>query len=381
MNDFTHSTHAETSPAEAEELAARVRHLCRPGADQAEVRELREALEVRIVTCNRYLKRLAGWAKRGLLPELASVESAFPELCRASHRLMLPDLRLSWDSACEAAGVEPNSHVDDESFVVVSDAVADAHGIDESVQRFQLAVLGRKPLVARIQCLRDLLAAVPKNDALRRLAKTYEAESIAGLESGCRAAAARGEFRPLQEAQRAIDGMGWRGLLADDFAKWLDVELRRHRRRSAVEAYARIAERVAAAYSKRDLAALGALADEAEDYERTRQVPPGEDFRARIHGAMEWAASERGRLLEESRHREECEIIRGRLAGGASAVAARRMLDELRARGLGVPADIESSVGSLVARASARRRMIFVITSVAGVLGIAAIVAVVLLAG
>ncbi|NDG64292.1 MAG: hypothetical protein EBY29_12640, partial [Planctomycetes bacterium] len=204
-------------------------------------------------------------------------------------------------------------------------------------QRFQLAVLGRRSLGTRMRCLRDLLARAPRNDALRNLTKRYESEALATLEASCRAAASRGETKPLRDALEAIDGFGWRGQLSESFCRWLEEELQRERRHSAKEAYSVLAARIEAAYAARDLSLLGSLTDEADELEREQRVTPGDNFRVRIREAMSWAESEMARLRQLAAHSDACESLQQSLNTGTTAAEAEGLCSNILSTGLAVP--------------------------------------------
>ena len=369
--------HPEISPAEAAALVEMARSACQQGTTADRVREVRELIEFRIATCNRYLKRLSEWAERGLLTEVASVDQAYPELCKVAHRLSMPDLRLTWDAACEGAGIEVNAQVDERAFMAVSDAVGDANSLEEAVQRFQIAVMTRRSLGTRMRCLRDLLAAAPRNESLRKLTKRYEAEALASLESSCRAAATRGEMKPLRDALEAIDGLGWRGQISDGFCQWLERELARESRQTARSAFGALADRIEAAYAARDLALLGSLSEEADLLEREQQVAPGDEFRARTRKAMELADSEMARLRQESLHADACERLRKHLDAGATAAMAESICSEISATGLPVPALLAERCQRLraeEARSAQRKKMAIIAAALCALIGLIAVI-------
>ena len=373
MNQSNHmNAYPEITPAEASELISIVRDACTPGTLQERIEEVRELLELRIVTCNRYLRMLSEWASRGLIIEAASVNESYPELCKVAFQLNMNEGRLEWDQACNMAGISVNSRIDERAFVALSDAVGDASSLDELVQRFQTSVLARQSLANRMQQLQTLLAAAPRNPALKQLAKRYETEALAALESTCRAASMRGEHQTLVDALDAIEGLGWQSQLSAEFYDWLQSEISRERRREAAELYAKLATRIEAAYARRDLMLVGSLSEEVDAVERERRCSPGDKFRERTKEAIEWAETELARLRVEAAHNNACTELRLGLDRKTSQLELSRLRSAVESYGIGIPQDLAERFVRVQSAAITRRRIIIGLIIAAVLVAIAA---------
>ena len=367
----------DVTASAASEMMVRVRTASQGAMAPEEVAELRDALEPKIVACNHWLGLLREWVQRGLLVEAASVNDSYPELCKVAHLLAMPDDRLGWDQACNRAGIAPNSRIDEQAYLELSDAIADASSLDEFVQRFQIAVLGRKPLPARIKALQGLLSAAPRNDAVRGLAKRFESEALAGLEEGCRTAAAQGRHDELADALEAIEGLGWGSQFSNEFLDWLRSEIDRRNRREAAAKFEALAPRIEAAYAARDLMLVGTLCEELEQVERDHATSPADSVRRRTRDAMEWAEAERSRLRAESELAAQCEAMRRALDQGYAYPELEPIRGRILSLGLGVPGDIEARFETAHAswRAGRRRRAATVVG--VAVLAVSSVIAVI----
>jgi hypothetical protein len=352
------ATRPEITAGQASDLLRQVRTASQGSGSPEEVTKLRDALEPRIIACNYWLALLGEWVRRGLIIEAASVNDSFPELCKVAHVLAMPDDRLAWDQACNRAGVAPNTRIDEQAYLELSDAIADASSLDEFVQRFQLSVIGRKPLPARIRALQGLLSAAPRNDAVRGLARRFESEALASLEEGCRAAAAAGRHEELVDALEAIDGLGWDSQFSNEFMEWLRGQIALRNRAEALRRFEHLAPRIEAAFVARDLMLLGALSEEWEQAEREHGVEPTDALRSRTRDAIGWAESERERLRIASDHAEQCESMRRALDQGYPYLELEPIRGRILRLGLGVPDDIEARYETAHAtwRTARRRR-------------------------
>ncbi len=361
----------------ASELLVRVRTASHGAMAPEEVAELRDALEPKIVACNHWLGLLHEWVRRGLLVEAASVNDSYPELCKVAHLLAMPDDRLGWDQACNRAGIAPNSRIDEQAYLTLSDAIADASSLDEFVQRFQIAVLGRKPLPARVKALQGLLSAAPRNDAVRGLAKRFESEALASLEEGCRTAAAQGRHHELADALEAIEGLGWVSQFSNEFLDWLRSEIARCNRNEAAAKFEALAPRIEAAYAAGDLMLVGTLCEELEQVERDHATSPADSVRMRTRDAMEWAEAERSRLRAESEHAGQCEAMRRALDQGYPYPELEPIRGRILSVGLGVPDDIEARFETAhAAWRSGRRRRAATVVGLAA-LAVSSVIAVI----
>lgn len=377
MSAHNNAARPEITPGQAGELLLRVRTASQAAAGPDEVASLRDALEPCIASCNHWLALLREWVGRGLLVEAASVNDSYPELCKVAHLLAMPEERLGWDQACNRAGVAPNSRIDESAYLELSDAIADASSLEEFVQRFQIAVLARRPLAARIKALQGLLAAAPRNEAIRSLAKRFESEALASLEEGCRKSAAEGRPEDLSDALEAIEGLGWESQFSAEFVGWLRAEIARHNRAEADRKYAGLAPRIEAAFAARDLMLLGSIAEECEQVEREHGVEPGDEFRARTRDGLQWADAQREALRIAAEHANECEAMRRALDQGFSYTELEPMRGRILRFGIGIPEDIESRFGTVhSAWKSARRRLAATVAGLAA-LGVACTAAVI----
>jgi hypothetical protein len=369
---------AEITVQQASELVARARAAAQVDSAPEEVAAIRDSIELRIVTCNRWVSMLLEWVRRGLIIEAASVDESYPELCKCAHVLVMPEDRLSWDQACNRAGIPLNARIDEGAYVELSDAIGDAASLDEFAQRFQLAVLGRKPLAKRMKALQELLAAAPRNESIRKLAKRYEGEALASLEASCRAAAAEGRHEELDDALDAIEGLRWESHFSSQFMDWIRAEHARRNVAAAAAKFEALAPRVEAAFAARDLLLLGALLEETEAVEQAHRVEQGDGFRSRTREAFAWAEGERERLRIEAEHAEGCESMRRALDQGFSYPELEPIRGRILSHGIGVPEDIEARFETAAAawRSSRRRKAATVIGAAA--LAVASVVGVIL---
>jgi hypothetical protein len=370
----TDDNRIEITAQQASEWAGRARALAQSDATAAQISELRDQLEARITAVNQWVLLLVEWTRRGLLIEAASVDESYPELCKCAHALAMPDDRLAWDQACNRAGVPLNSRIDDDAYVALSDAIGDASSLDEFAQRFQLAVLGRKPLAQRMKALQDLLNAAPRNEAIRKLAKKYESEALAALESDCRAAAAAGRDSELDDALDAIEGLGWESHFSSQFMDWIRAENARRNREQARLGFEALAPRVEEAFAGRDLVLLGALLEEAEQLEQAHGVDQPDSFRSRTRDAFAWAEAERDRLRLESEHESDCEALRRALDQGFSYPELEPIRGAVLRHGIGIPDDLEAryETAENAWRAARRRKTTAVVA--ASIIAVAAVV-------
>lgn len=365
----------ELTEQQASELVARALEAAQGNAPPERISEIREELEVGIESCNRWVARLATWARRGLLVEAASVNESYPELCRVAHVLAMVEARLAWDQACNRSGVPLNSRIEERAYLELSDAVGDASSLDELVQRFQVAVLGRKSLTKRMKALLALRAAAPRNEALVRLVKKYEGEALATIEAGCREAAEAGRAEELDDAIEAIEGFQWQSHFSSEFMSWIKDGSKRRNREAAEAKFEEIAKRVEAAFPARDLMLLGTLQEETDEVQRLHRVEPGDRFRNRTREALAWAEAERERLRVEADHQEDCEIMRRAIDQGCGYPELEPLHGRVLRHGLGVPTDVAARFGTAEAewRGARRRRASVVVAATAlAVIGILA---------
>ena len=359
MTSRTDGTRLELSPHEATELVAAARAACTGAEEPARVREVRDALEASIRVCNRWLSMLAEWVSRGLVVEAASVDQSYPDLCKVAQVLEMPDDRLAWDQACNRAGVRPNSSIDGASLTMLSDGIGDASALDDFVQRFQVAVLGRRPISKRMAVLNELVSAAPRNPAIRELAKQYEAEAIASLEQECKQAASQGQSQDLVDALDSIEGLGWQSHFSGEFLDWLRSRIAQSNSDQARRKFAQVASRTEAAFGSRDLMLLGALQEECEEIERIHGVEQDEESRARTRLAFAWADEERARLRNESSHAEACEELRRALDQRFAYTELEPIRGRVLGFGLGIPEDLEGRFETAHSHwRSARRRKV-----------------------
>ena len=359
-------TYPEITPAQAAELVGIARSACSGEALPERVSEIRELWELRIDTCNRRLAMLSDWVGRGLVIEAASVDESYPGLCKVSLALTMVDDRLAWDQACNRAGVPLNSRIDERSFLLLSDAVGDANSLDEFVQKFQLSVLARQPLGTRVRHLQELLAAAPRNIAIRALAKKYESEALATLELSCREAAARGDHDVLVDALEAIEGLGWQSQFSSEFIDWIRGETERRNRQDADTKYDLLAKRIEAAFDREDLMLLGALAEEVDDVEREHGLEPNDTFRERTKNAIDWSNAERARMRAEADHADACEALRRAIDQAYKHSELEPMYAAVLAFGFGIPEDLEARFQtSHTAWRTAKRRRASIVIAIA----------------
>jgi hypothetical protein len=353
----------EISPAQAEQLVAMARAAARGGGRDG-VAALREALEPCIAASNHWVSRLNGWIARGLLIEAASVNRSYPELCRVAHALAMQHDRPAWDGACDAAGVPRNSAIDEPAYRALVDAVADASSIEEYAQRFQVAVLGRQPLAVRVRALQELLAAAPRNDAVRALARRYESEAIDRLEDSCREAAAAGRIAELFDALDAIEGLEWQSHFSAEFVGWLRATCQEAVLARATEDFRALAARVVRAFEARDLMLVGTLEEESLELARRHGTEPTEEFRVACGPAFRWAEEQRNQQRRRAEHAERCEAIRNALDQGYTYGELEQLRGRILQMELGIPDDVEARFGTVQAewRASKRRRAAMVVS-------------------
>lgn len=355
-------TTPEISPAQAEELVARMRGAGRR-ADRAEIAALRDAAEPCIIACNAWVARLNGWVARGLLIEAASVNRSYPDLCRVAHALAMPGASLEWEQACNLAGIPPNTRIDEPAYRSLVDAVGDASSLDEFAQRFQVAVLGRRPLALRVRALQELVAAAPRNGAVRDLARRYEHEAVDHLEAACRAASADGRTQELFDALDAIEGLEWQSHFSAEFVGWLrsacrDIEVAR-----TADEFRALADRVARAFDAKDLMLVGALEEEATRLESATGMEPGEDFRLATAPAFRWAEEQRTSLRRRADHTDRCEAMRNALDQNYPYTELEPLRGRILQLEMGIPDDIEARFGTVHSawRSEKRRRTATVI--------------------
>lgn len=348
----------QLTPAIAAELVSRARASSGANAAPDEVARIREEIEAAIITTNRRLAMLSDWVGRGLVVEAASANQSHSQLCRIAFALAMPDDRLAWDQACLRAGTPCNSRIDDRQLTTVSDAVADADSLEEFVERFQLSVLARQPLTMRIGHLKAMRDHAPANPALRELARKYETESLAYLELSCRNAAARGDLSELESAIEAIDGFGWHSNFSTDFVEWIRAECNKLGRAAADQEYAALAERTEAAFAARDLALLGAIADEVDALQHRTGMEPDDGFRHRTREAFAWADAEQERLRRDRQFEDACRVLSDGLDQGLTYPELEPLRGGVLRLDMGVPEDLEARFQTVhdAWRASRRRR-------------------------
>lgn len=352
------------------------------GAPQTDsIAAIRDVLEEHIRACNQRLAQLAGWCDRGLVAEAASVERAFPDLCRTAEYLTLRDRRLEWDQACLSAGIELNSRIESSHLMRVSAAVAEAGSLESEIAALQRATLSRASLTSRLSALRSLLEATPRNPALVKMSSQFEIASLVQLESECRAAATNHDLATLEQAASSISDLGWGTRLPRDFGAWLQDQLRLNRNLSAQRSYSTLASRIRAAHAAHDLALLGMLEDEVAKVEARMGYRPSDELREQMRPGMEWLADERQRLRKAKELQDDIETLRRAMDRGDTLPQLEPMRAAVLSHDEGIPEDLEvryQTTAQLWRRA--RRRRSIAITGIAAVAACAVVAALAFLA-